>query len=459
MKKILLSFLMVVVLFSSGVKPAIAQTSPWFNNPAGYYAVLQKGTASLENLSFATLINNANLLVLAGVGLPPSTQGTAYVPEKNSGGIAGIMQNMSLAMAQRPSSTSSIEYIADMGHDLGIMPKEALAQGTTFAGLSPILTIWKTMRDLVYLLYVVIFMVVGFMILLRKKIDPRTVISIESALPKLIISLILITFSYAIISFMVDLSNLASRIIATIFVGPIIFQGSNPSEEISKMFQSNIFYLARPIGDVLSIAKAVGKTVGNPGQVPGLTTLLGPIAELMTQLIFVFAIIFITFKIFFALLGPYVGIVLSIIFAPFELLMMAIPGSEGNVGNWLKNILSKVAVFPVAFFLLILAASFGAYNPSGNALCGGNGGLDNCFKWENTVFRQNAQNISLTMMPFGNWSGVIGDLIAFGILLTIPSVVQLVQNALKVKDQAGDAASQTIMKGMRKVPLLKGAVE
>ncbi len=63
------------------------------------------------------------------------------------------------------------------------------------------------------------------------------------------------------------------------------------------------------------------------------------------------------------------------------------------------------------------------------------------------------------MTPLGNWGGVVGSLIAFGILFTIPATTQLVQDALKVKDKSADIAGQTIMKGLSKVPLIKGITQ
>ncbi len=452
-KKILLVFFFFFLAAAAFSRASWAQTQdtgkPWAPSFKDIENAQTKQSASLENLTGANLLLNGQNILIGAIGTPSEPNSTS----SSNGGTIGFMNSMVLAMMQKPGNVSSVEYLADLGNNLGVIPKEAYAQGTGFVSLAPVLTIWKAIRDFVYLIYVVVFFIVGFMILMRKKIDPRTVISVETALPKLIIALILITFSYAIIGFMVDIANLASRVIAGFFVGKILLQSSSSPEQtnfINQIFSSNIFYLVRPIGDVFQIAEhAQNATMGSWA---------GPFVYVTTALIFGFAVLFITFKIFFALLGPYVGIILSIIFAPFEILMTTIPGNEASITNWIKNVMAKIAVFPVVFFLLLIAASFGAYNPNSSGLCFGD---KNCFNWqpEKSIKPSLSNNLNLVMAPFGNWSPVIGDLIAFGILFTIPATAQLVQNALKVKDQTADIASQTIRRGMSKVPGLKGLAE
>lgn len=289
MKKFLLTFFIVLTLFFSKTSVAWGQSSnAWNITPDSIVKAGDK--PSLENLGKANILIGVSTAILGATG-PGDNQ---------NGGAAGIMSNMVIAMAQQPGGISTVEYLADMGHDLGIMPKEAYAQGSSFAGLSPVLRLWKTMRDLTYLIYVVVFMIVGFMILLRKKIDPRTIITIEMALPKLIISLILITFSYAIIALMVDGANLVSRVGASFFVGTgkDLLHSKTPGEAIAYLTTQNIFKLVRPIGDAHKIAIEVGEAFQGNNAFSGIAI----IANITTWAIFSFAALFITFKIFFLFL-------------------------------------------------------------------------------------------------------------------------------------------------------------
>src|SRR3990170_138343 len=81
----------------------------------------------------------------------------------------------------------------------------AYAQGAGYTALSPLIPLWTAFRNISYLAFVVIFILIGFMIMFRAKLDPQTVVNVQNSLPKLVITLLLITFSFAIAGFMVDL--------------------------------------------------------------------------------------------------------------------------------------------------------------------------------------------------------------------------------------------------------------
>lgn len=116
------------------------------------------------------------------------------------GGVLGGMSNMIGMLYQKPISTSdSIQYLAN---SFGI--KKTYAQGVGFNRLSPLQQMWVKLRNITFILMLLLFVFIGFGIMLRVKIDPRTVMSIQNQLPKIVITLILITFSFAISGFLVD---------------------------------------------------------------------------------------------------------------------------------------------------------------------------------------------------------------------------------------------------------------
>ncbi|PIV01585.1 hypothetical protein COS54_00805, partial [Candidatus Shapirobacteria bacterium CG03_land_8_20_14_0_80_39_12] len=117
-------------------------------------------------------------------------------------GALGFSTNLVASLFKPP--VSSVEYFADLGSKLGIA-KPAYAQGVGFSGLSNLLPLWKAFRDVSYFFFVIIFIVIGLAIMFRVKLDPKTVITVQNALPKMVIALILITFSYAIAGLMIDL--------------------------------------------------------------------------------------------------------------------------------------------------------------------------------------------------------------------------------------------------------------
>lgn len=144
MKKKFFIFFLFITFFFSNTNIVWGQDNPsaWVIDPK---SIIDAGNnPSLNNLSPATVTGALSTGIIMSTG--PGEGST-------NGGASGAISNMVLAMAQKPGGVSSVEYLADLGHNLGILPKEAYAQGASFAGLSPILDLWKTMRDLTYLVY------------------------------------------------------------------------------------------------------------------------------------------------------------------------------------------------------------------------------------------------------------------------------------------------------------------
>src|SRR6185369_14276754 len=72
--------------------------------------------------------------------------------------------------------------------------------------------------------------------------------------------------------------------------------------------------------------------------------------------------------VFFALVQAYVGIFFSVIFAPIQLLIGALPG-QNTFGAWIKGLLENMLVFPTLILLLfisyyfVLGPTFSSTNP------------------------------------------------------------------------------------------------
>lgn len=112
---------------------------------------------------------------------------------------------------------SGVWWAQNQLQNAGFVPQTYAAEGLGFASLKPLFHIWKILRDLTYIVLVVIMIAIGFMIMFRVKLDSQTVISIESVLPRLVVSLLLITFSFAIAGFLVDLMYVLMAVIISLF--------------------------------------------------------------------------------------------------------------------------------------------------------------------------------------------------------------------------------------------------
>lgn len=159
------------------------------------------------------------------LGADPKTGKIGFV--EGGGGVVGLMGNLIAETYDLP--LSSTDYVRYLAGNFGVA-KPAYAQGVGFQGLSPLIGIWSAFRNIVYLLLVVVFVIIGLAIMLRVKIDPRTVMTIQNQLPKIIIALILVTFSFAIAGFLVDLMWVTIYLVVNILSAAAPDLGNQMSE-------------------------------------------------------------------------------------------------------------------------------------------------------------------------------------------------------------------------------------
>ncbi len=285
----------------------------------------------------------------SGSALPTSSK-TAY-----TGAINGIFSLIG-AMYTHPIA-SSRTYIADVASSLHIAPP-AYAQGVGFASLNPILNIWKTFRNIAYLFFVVIFIVIGFMIMFRAKVG-QAAVTAQQAIPNVIIALILVTFSYAIAGFVIDLMYLSMTLIQGLFqpdFGGRSAISMNFIDLVITMFTATTGW-----GNGGGIGGAgqdiVSKFLENAGAGSFVTSVGGFIGGLTLTVVIAIAILIAAFKLFFDLLRAYATAVIHIVLAPLELMMGAIPGQNVFV-KWFKSIVGNLLPFPTVLFVLVLYEQF-----------------------------------------------------------------------------------------------------
>ena len=129
--------------------------------------------------------------------------------------ILGYVTNLiTLPFINPPAS--GVYWAASGLQNAGFIPNIYAAQGIGFVGLRPFVDIWKVFRDFSYILLVIVLIAISFMIMFRVKLDPQTVIGVENSLPKIVVTLILITFSFAIAGFLIDLMYVSMSLIISI---------------------------------------------------------------------------------------------------------------------------------------------------------------------------------------------------------------------------------------------------
>jgi len=344
------------------------------------------------------------------------------------GAVNYLASGIGSMMGQKPAQTAT--YIADLGKQAGIYNPVYADDGTGFTALQPILKIWKAFRNMAYLMFVFVFVIIGFMIMFRSKINQQTVISIQLALPQIITTLLLITFSYAIAAFMIDLIYFLIYLIVAVFqTFGILEAGSQPPARdilLNKSLLGIAFENLITPGDTIGQAsRAVGTFMEGAINADIIDEIVGGISSALAYLIFVVAVLIAVFKLFFQLLISYIGLIVSTIFAPIILMFNAMPGSQ-SFSKWLKGIFANALVFPVAALLLLLSAVLTGEFDFGVA-------SDVGFNGSQGKYSQ----IALPLIGGGMDTNAIKAFIGIGLLMMMPKVIELVQKALGVEGGIG----------------------
>lgn len=458
-KKLITGVITGLFVFLLGVNFALAQyETEWPTYE--FQKSLESPSENKEKFDVRTLGNVAAAIegALGGKIKPTDRVHTDGSPVyERSGGAVGLITNLTGELYNRKPA-SSVEYIAYLKNSINPASR-VYAQGIGFSAFSPVLELWIVFRNIAYLAFIVVFIIVGFMIMFRKKIDPRTVVTIQSALPKMIVTLLLITFSYALAGLVIDVSQLTTKLAVNLFAGKFIALKDTgvwdvPTEEkVNRLLNADIFHLVNPLRGTRELFAGFPEiTLTFTGDV------LAFLSGLTISVVFAILAFFVMFKIFFSLIGPYVSIVLSVIFAPIMLLLGAIPGTQNSFVSWLKGFIANVAVFPVTFIMLMLAAIF----KSGKIMCqayAGWEGMKNVSILERADWATRCDPVgtNLWVAPgIGNWGHLVGQLISFGILFSIPKVAEIVKESLQVKPGlTTQVIGEGIKGGLSKIPVIK----
>ena len=258
---------------------------------------------------------------------------------------------------------SGIGYVRQKINNFHLIP-EANAQGTGFTAANPIQSLWVAFRNLTFGLMVIVVLIMAFMIMFRVKISPQVVITVQSALPKIAGALVLITFSYAIAGFMIDIMYLVMGILAS-FLSSSSISTLSATEIFNTLNNGNILWLSLKycvyfwFGMIEAFLTASGGGAGGTVArvISGEAALLGSFLGVIIMIIAAFLLLWYTVKIFWLLLKTYVTLLLQIALGPIQILLGTIT-PFGGFGAWLKSLAGSLAVYPVVGFMFALSYFF-----------------------------------------------------------------------------------------------------
>ena len=334
-----------------------------------------------------------------------SKEKASLLKETMGDGVISDINKGIVALYNPPASART--YVADIMKSARIIPA-AQAQGLGFSALDPLLETWKTFRNLAYLFFVVIFLVIGFLIMFRVQVH-QAAITAQQAIPSVIVAMLAVTFSYAIAGFMIDLMYVVMYMLAGFFTeGPqvinhnmlglvgLMFQGTDGVQETIEQFMEDALNIGW-LGEALA----------------WLSSLLGSV-------IIGVAVLFASFKVFFELVKTYVAVLIQIVFSPIILMFGAIPG-KNVFGKWIKDLTGNLILWPVVLLCILvqrmLTAPIRSLQGTGNTLDEAFGGG--------------------FMPPFLVGQGqasIIPVIVGLGVLLVIPEIMQQVKKAMGVDE-------------------------
>lgn len=391
-KKLTLSFLSaLVVLFSLApffqakavgitVDPASLWSHTWYaeENPFAWYQKVYDATTSPESDIFGERYTAAQVQwVIYGVFsffwnfIPGNPQLTTCALSGDINSCADLLQKLQSVIkisdaggsnfastpmgvlsfiGQNPVSTTA--YFKDVAGRFSLVSTvKAQGFGYSVAGNSMI-ALWRITRNLSYGLIILAVIVLAFMIMFRVKISPQVVISVQSALPKVVIALILITFSYAIAGLLVDLMYVVIGILAAALSGGGL-SGEN-AIVLFKDFTTGYNAIGLLYGYWVSFVIAAFMSIGSNGLT--INILWGALAFIFA-ILSILLILWWSIKIVWMLIKNYALIMITIALGPLEILMGTVTGAMG-FGTWIKKMVSYLAVYPVMALLFFLAFFF-----------------------------------------------------------------------------------------------------
>lgn len=410
------------------------------------------------------------------LGINTNTNKIGYNPNPSSepqqlGGVVGAATGM-VASLYTPT-TSSVDYIHYVAQNFGIV-KPAYAATDGFHALWPVLDLWKLIRNIAYFFLILVFIFIGLGVMLRINIDPRTVMTLQNQLPRIIIGILLITFSYAIAAVMIDIMWISTYVginAITQTYNPTVKGCGKADQPISQVATNNL--LETPVTYV-NQTYSTTCIIGSSGGIWNLTTqisgslggmlkgimdnlagkrsrgcvyffgvdiascfsgVIGWLGTIIMFLVILATILFALFRIWYGLLRAYIYTIVYVIMGPLWIVAGLLPQKPLGFSAWWRSLFANLAVFPVTAWLLVFGRVIMAkYNEADKLL------NMNMFPHipianaQPAVTADQIQNYYVPPLVGNSFAPDFGALIALGILLLTPNIGEILKNSLKVPD-------------------------
>lgn len=475
------SFAQTTKLITPDSQPPTNYNTPNFNPevPRNQHTFTQAAVIELLSSVYCIITGTDPINPVQGcLDIDPKTHKLGLRPPQDGqpqiGGLMGFLPGM-FSMVYTPPA-SGTDYVRYLAGNFGIV-KPVYAQTGGFDALRPILPLWTAARNVSYLLFVLVFVIIGLAIMLRVRIDPRTVMTLQNQIPRIIIGILLVTFSYAIAGLMIDgMWLLTYTGINTITQADPAYTnhlttGCTPNLTLQQRATKNLLSTPFTYSDKVllqecqvitgfasgitqvtwQVSWAIGGLVGDIvkqmftslntgflscvqlawfpidfgcllGNVLGFVA--GLIAGLLALIIVFLAIMWAMFTLWFELLKAYVMLILYIIGAPLWIVTGLLPGKPLGFDKWMRRMFVHLAVFPAVAVLLVVASIM------------------------MTIFKNPTTGTFVPpLIGQPNMSG-FGSLLAFALILMAPTLLEVLKENLHAASKGGQIAAGGVARGI-----------
>lgn len=333
-------------------------------------------------------------------------------------GIPGLLLG-SISEIQSTPTASGFNDISNTLSKFDLAAPVHAQGGYGFRTLDGVQSLWSASRNMAYLIMVILLVATGFMIMFRVKINPQTAVSLQIMIPKVVFTLLLVTFSYAIAGLVIDmvyvvLAFILSGLTLTGAINPGVLSGSvswffspDYGRIVSYYIGALLSFLLRgfSISTMLNLIPGIGQA---------LSAFTGTISAIIS-IIMTVIIAWLLFKVWWMMVKTYLTLMFLIIVGPWQIMLGLLPGQQG-FGSWFRNVIANASVFltvPIMFML-------------------------NMFFWPLSFLSPLGQiaDPSSALYPnfplFSGKGGLFSFAIGFAVLSMIPKVADIIRDALKI---------------------------
>lgn len=313
--------------------------------------------------AFSAIGDKAVSVTKCGSVVIDAIKNTLSLSETSDSAVSNSNKTLFSLVFASDRPVSAISYFTERVEKIKLVPEvNAQDAGFGFGALKIVQPIWRGVRNATYSMFILIILILAFMIMFRVKISPQVVITVQSAIPRVVLAIILVTFSYAIAGFLIDFMYLVIGLLS------IFFEQSQLAVSSKLAFQfmtgtlpligGGIFSYLLSFITLFGITLLYSIVASVPILSPAVTSLpLLIILAMLALVLLFFVLVWQAFKIIWMLIKAVAGVYLLTIFAPIQLAFGALNPQIG-FASWLRSMIANLMVFPIVGGMFALAFIF-----------------------------------------------------------------------------------------------------